>query len=246
MKNKPSAFQEVLNRVVKDSKLFGATGPGIPGSDLLQGALRIFTNAKARLDKSPQGRRAKESKPIATLKNGGTLFSDGTIKPSQSIPQGEQDTKTLLTSTTTRSTGPEVKEPGTPTEMLTREFMQALDAKNNAPNEATISQGATTEFYPGLRGKVSPSVLNGISGFLDGYTKPEGEQRFNPRAIDREVPSQYTASQNERVPLGPLRNSYGNLFAADLKGPNYSSINPTRNAITNLLRELEKENEFRG
>lgn len=151
---------------------------------------------------------------------------------------------------------PEVfnRAPTTPTEVMTHEFIHALDANVNQDNPFASftpkpSQAENSlEFYPGLRGKANPKVLKNISGFLGGYTKKDktGERILHPRVADIEAFAQYAAPQGEKVLLGPMRNSYGNIFTPATKVQNYSPVYPTRSTYQNLLEELEKQDQFGG
>lgn len=147
--------------------------------------------------------------------------------------------------------GPDVFKygPTTPTEVMTHELLHAMDANISGDAEASYlpegdKSGDSYEFYPGMKSKEKNSILNNIDSFLSRY-KSAGQQQ-DPYTSDVEGFAQYGATRGEKVLLGPLKNSYGDIFSPATKVQYSSPIYPTRNTWSNLFRELEKGDAFNG
>lgn len=139
--------------------------------------------------------------------------------------------------------------PTTPTEVMTHELLHSMDANISGDAEMSYEaegdkSGDSYGFYPGLKDRETKSILKNIDSFLSRY--PAVKQNKDEYTSDVESFAQYGAPRGERVLLGPLKNSYGNIFTPASKLQNSSPVYPTKQTWGNIFKDLEEGNEYDG
>ena len=129
-----------------------------------------------------------------------------------------------------------------PGEVLTHEYMHSLDANLNRSEDASFlprgnTSGDSIGFYNEFQNKIPVRHQKGLNLFLKRYPNDEVVKDFESFA-------QYAAPQANKVMLGSLRNSYGQIFTPATKQLNYSPVYPT-SLYEDIFNQLEKSNYFR-
>ena len=125
-----------------------------------------------------------------------------------------------------------------PGEVLTHEYLHALDANVNRDDFASYpangnSSGDSYGFLDNYEDKVPVKYQEGLKNFLKSY--PE-----DPYVYDQESFAQYAAPQANKVLLGPMGSSYSKIFNPSSKSLNFSPIYPT-STYTDILKSLDKQ-----
>lgn len=131
--------------------------------------------------------------------------------------------------------------PTLPAEVLTHEFMHALDANINAPTDASYipygqTSGDSYDFYNNLgNSSTKDQVFNSIKQFLNSYPSDQYTQ-------DYESYAQYAAPRGNKTLLNKeVRNKYENVFVPANKHVNSTPTYPTRDLFNDLVSKLFDE-----
>lgn len=136
--------------------------------------------------------------------------------------------------------------PSTAVDVLTHEFLHALDANlgNQAPATFVPKGNKSGDSY-GFHSKFQNTASHGdkiiMNYFLGGY--PDNDQ-----ARDVESFAQYAAPKGNKVLLEPAGNTYKDIFTPASQALNYSPVYSSRETVKNyydnLFKELDKEDDF--
>ena len=173
-------------------------------------------------DDSMFGRYTGEMKyPIAQKKSGGAIFDESkTIAPR------------IVINPRVFSSTPEM-----PGQVLSHEYMHALDANVNKFGEASYiptkdATGDSYGFMPKLNSE-SEAMKKQIDDFLTHYNTQD-----QPQLADTEGYAQYGAIKGNKTLLGPAKDNYSSVFNPSSKNINASYKYPTTNTYSDIINKL--------
>lgn len=159
--------------------------------------------------------------PIANKGGGNVLFDESRTKPAHI------------------AINPDVFNAGgpIPASTLSHEYIHALDANVNAPNDASYypTKGTTGDsygFYPKLNAE-SEAMKAQLDEFLNRYP-----DKNNPQIQDSETFAEHGARDGSRAMLGPAGGGYSKIFKPSSKNINFTPAYPTRDIYSDIVTKL--------
>jgi len=247
-----NAMSSVVDRVqrgaqpiatMKDGSILFSDGSlkQTPISNKYNDRLRILReNVLSQQNFTPQTKAYLRSIPLDSFTAPhawGTYFVDS------KIPIGQSATGRILFDEKQKKpahigVNPDVftADPSAPAEVLTHEFMHALDSNLNNDADASYypkngSTGESYGFYPTLN-RESAAVKKQIDEFLSRY--PNQDEMTQ----DTEGYAQYGAIKGNKVLLGPAKNSYNQIFVPASKNINATPVYPTKDVYSDIVTKL--------
>lgn len=130
-----------------------------------------------------------------------------------------------------------------PTEVLTHEFLHALDENINAEKEMDYvdktkdKSGNSFGFLADMKSSSPKSLLREMEEFLNSYPK-------DSHVRDVESFAQYGAPRGSKVLMSPMGKRYKNVFVPISKQIRYNPVYPTRDTYNRLISKIKGDDDF--
>jgi len=197
-------------------------------------------NVLAQQNFTPEAEEFLMGIPLDALVGGQNLGEEQHVRPGQHV----SSLRIGISPRTFEKTGPVMT-----TEVMTHEFLHALDANANTNAHMQDELGEAREAFsiPATGMRTADSF-----GFRNEWQQgaPKSTQRTLPRFLsnydekpqtrDMEAFAQYAAPQGNKVLLQPAGQRYSNVFVPATKKPlNYTPVYPTAKTYEDILKDMK-------